>query len=201
MFCRINVVDIPHPTRTYPRSGVCILCDTLAQEERGRFVKFAWGQERLPATDAEFDAYPRTRMLIKACTINVDGGPAASSRPGRAAADSLPSYLSFMRRATEAGRPGAGSSGGGGGGGDGKPDAAAAPAPLTAEQRQRRVDSLFPTADTCFFNVMLPAYSSLDVMRAKLLEIVRMDAWGMDGDDVDLGADGVARARAPRGLM
>ena len=66
---------------------------------------------------------------------------------------------------------------------------------LSPEQQQALIDSLFPTADTCFFNVMLPAYSSLEVMRSKLHEIVSMDAWGMDGDDVDFDAEGVAHTR------
>jgi hypothetical protein len=57
------------------------------------------------------------------------------------------------------------------------------------------MDGLFPRADTCFFNVMLPAYSSLEVMRSKLQTIVSMDAWGMDGDDVEFDADGVAHNR------
>ena len=57
------------------------------------------------------------------------------------------------------------------------------------------MDGLFPTADTCFFNIMLPAYSSLEVTRAKLIAIVSMDAWGMEGDDVELDADGVAHSR------
>jgi hypothetical protein len=32
-------------------------------------------------------------------------------------------------------------------------------------------------------------------MREKLLAIVTMDAWGLDGDDVEFDADGIAHAR------
>ncbi len=66
---------------------------------------------------------------------------------------------------------------------------------LSAEDIARRIDCLYPTADTCFFNVTLPAYSSVSVMREKLLAIVTMDAWGLDGDDVEFDADGIAHAR------
>lgn len=61
------------------------------------------------------------------------------------------------------------------------------------------VDQLLPKADTCFFNIMLPAYSSLDVMRARLTAIVSMDVWGMDGDEVELDASGQARGPAASG--
>lgn len=43
-------------------------------------------------------------------------------------------------------------------------------------------DAVFPRADTCFFNVELPAYSSLELMRDRLTRVVSMD-WGMSGDD------------------
>jgi len=49
-------------------------------------------------------------------------------------------------------------------------------------------DGLLPHADTCFFNVEIPDYSSLEVMRTRLETLVAMD-WGMSGDDeLALGA-------------
>lgn len=74
------------------------------EDDRRKFVKFAWAQERLPADDEEFER-THTRFLIKGC--------------------------SFM---------------------DGV-----------------NVDSRFPKADTCFFNLELPAYSSKEIMREKLM--------------------------------
>jgi hypothetical protein len=118
-------------------------------------------------------------MLIKACPVNADPAQSRSRSSGRRPTDSSApsSYAALLRRAEAASASGRGGEGDKAEGGPGKDG----PAPLTKEQLQRRVDALFPTADTCFFNVMLPAYSSLEVMRAKLLEIVTMDAWGMDG--------------------
>ena len=99
-----------------------VLAD-FSQEERRRFVKFAWGQERLPATDAEFKQ-SRVRMLIKDSRL----------------------------------------------------------------QRGVPCDNAFPRADTCFFNIELPRYSSQEVMRRQLTTVINMD-WGLDGDDVDLHED------------
>lgn len=39
--------------------------EDFTQEQRRRFVEFAYAQERLPSSDAGFDAYPKIRMLIK----------------------------------------------------------------------------------------------------------------------------------------
>ena len=89
---------------------------------RRRFVKFVWGQERLPASDAEY-VRRGVRLLIKPSV-----GAAAAA-----------------------------------------PDAA---------------DGLLPRADTCFFNLELPAYSCAEVMRARMTTVATLDC-GLDGDDVD----------------
>ncbi len=86
----------------------------LSQEDRRKFVRFAWAQERLPADDQEFQR-TQTRMLVKP----------------------------FM--------------------GVTNPDAT------------------FPKADTCFFNIMLPEYSSISVLRDKLLFAIR-NTDSMDAD-------------------
>jgi len=44
-------------------------------------------------------------------------------------------------------------------------------------------DHALPHADTCFFNVEIPAYSSQEIMRKRLTTVVNMD-WGMSGDDI-----------------
>lgn len=93
----------------------------FTQEQRRRFVKFAFAQERLPSTDEGFDGHPKIRMLIK------------SSR--------------------------------------------------YAKSKTMNEDDAMPHADTCFFNVEIPAYSSEDLMRTRLTTLVSMD-WGMSGDDI-----------------
>jgi len=45
--------------------------ESLTQEERRAFIRFAWGQERLPANDLEFQRAV-TRMLIKPYTSSKD---------------------------------------------------------------------------------------------------------------------------------
>ena len=44
-------------------------------------------------------------------------------------------------------------------------------------------DTYLPLADTCFFNIALPPYSSEAVMRKQLLAAISAD-WGLDGDEV-----------------
>ncbi len=132
--------------------------EEFGQEERRRFIKFAWAQERLPSTDDEFERYPRTRMMIKAYTGSLPREP-ASNESSASSADS----------------------------------------PVEVPPRHRpTVDQVSITADTCFFNVTLPAYSSLEVMRQRLMAIVAVDEWGMEGDDVVLDEQGEAHS-APTG--
>lgn len=90
--------------------------ESFSPAQRRSFVKFAYGQEHLPSSDAEFDTFPRIRMMLKASRAR--GDP----------------------------------------------------------------DHTLPHADTCFFNVELPAYSSEAKMRERLLTVVSVE-WGMSGDD------------------
>uniref|UniRef100_K3WUL9 HECT domain-containing protein n=1 Tax=Globisporangium ultimum (strain ATCC 200006 / CBS 805.95 / DAOM BR144) TaxID=431595 RepID=K3WUL9_GLOUD len=88
----------------------------FTEENKRRFINFAWGQDTLPADDAEFDR-THTRLLIK-----------------------VP--------------------------------------PATAKNQ----DDLLPKADTCFFNIELPAYSTEEIMREKLLLAITL-CTSLDGDD------------------
>ncbi len=45
------------------------------------------------------------------------------------------------------------------------------------DQRQRRIDEMFPTAQTCFFDLTLPAYSSDAIMRQRLLTVINLESW------------------------
>ncbi len=85
-----------------------------------------WGQERLPASDAEY-ARRGVRLLIK--PVMAAGASAGGSAP-------------------------------------------------------YEVDNLLPRADTCFFNLELPAYSSEEVMLKRMLTVLSIDC-GLDGDDVE----------------
>eukprot|EP00455_Lapot_gusevi_P006094 TRINITY_DN125_c0_g1_i7.p1 TRINITY_DN125_c0_g1~~TRINITY_DN125_c0_g1_i7.p1 ORF type:complete len:540 (-),score=231.22 TRINITY_DN125_c0_g1_i7:115-1734(-) len=89
------------------------------QENRRRFIRFAWAQERLPADDQEF-RLSHTRLLIKA---SVAGGDP---------------------------------------------------------------DTRFPKADTCFFNVELPAYSSEEILRSRLIYAMQTTSMNADDEAVDL---------------
>jgi E3 ubiquitin-protein ligase HERC2 len=97
-----------------------VVLEEFSQEQRRQFVKFAYGQERLPSSDSEFDAYPKIRLLIKAPVLG----------------------------------------------------------------KNKKVDEILPRADTCFFNLTLPAYSDLATMRKRLTLLLQLD-WGMSGDDTD----------------
>ena len=81
--------------------------------DRQAFIKFCWGQERLPENDLEFDR-TQTRFMIKP---NTNGG-----------------------------------------------------------------DGALPSADTCFFNLILPNYSSKEIMKERLLLAIRTDNVGMNAE-------------------
>lgn len=103
-------------TAAYIRNFWSVL-RSFSHQQRLRFVRFAWGQERLPSTDRDFQE-GNVRMLIKAW-------------PQRNCSSPIDTYL--------------------------------------------------PLADTCFFNIALPPYSSEEVMRRQLLTAISGD-WGLDGD-------------------
>ncbi|GMF13998.1 unnamed protein product [Phytophthora lilii] len=96
---------------------------SFSEENKRRFINFAWGQDTLPADDAEFDR-THTRLLIKAPPQD-DGV---------------------------------------------------------------NQDLLLPKADTCFFNIELPVYSSEEIMREKLLLAITL-CTSLDGDDQTAGHD------------
>ncbi|KAI9987770.1 hypothetical protein PInf_023814 [Phytophthora infestans] len=96
---------------------------SFSEENKRRFINFAWGQDTLPADDAEFDR-THTRLLIKA-----------------------PPQDSGVNQ-----------------------------------------DALLPKADTCFFNIELPVYSSEEIMREKLLLAITL-CTSLDGDEQTAGHD------------
>jgi len=88
----------------------------MNDDERRAFVRFAWGQERLPSSDQEFER-TSTRMLIKPFTGTTDP------------------------------------------------------------------DQAFPKADTCFFNLMLPEYTSAKILGEKLIFAISTDDRSMNADN------------------
>jgi hypothetical protein len=92
-----------------------ILSD-FTEEERIKFVKFCWAQERLPSTHQEFQKLQVT-FTIK-------------------------SYIDKNRK------------------------------------------DVFPRADTCFFSIELPDYSSKEVMKKLVLQAINLDNVGLNADKV-----------------
>ncbi len=90
----------------------------LSDIEKLRFVKFCWGQERLPANDEEFER-TQTRFMIKPSTL-----------------------------------------------------------PETIH------DKALPKADTCFFNLELPKYSSKLTSKQKLLLAINTDCDSINADQL-----------------
>lgn len=56
-----------------------------------------------------------------------------------------------------------------------------------------RVDTYLPHASTCFFNLMLPKYSSYEVLAERLLKAITMDNVGLNAEVQDVLADGGPR--------
>ena len=90
--------------------------ETFNQDDLRKFIKFAYAQESLPLTDAEFDMHPKIRMYIKPILTSAEINP----------------------------------------------------------------DSLMPKSDTCFFNISIPNYSTLDIMINRLL--IAINCSDMSGD-------------------
>jgi len=90
----------------------------LSDTEKLRFVKFCWGQERLPANDEEFER-TQTRFMIKPSTL-----------------------------------------------------------PESAQDRA------LPKADTCFFNLELPRYSTKQILKDKLLLAINTDCDSINADQL-----------------
>jgi hypothetical protein len=90
----------------------------ISDEEKIKFIKFCYAQERLPNTHEEFE-----KLQIKF---------------------TIKSYID-----------------------------------------KTKID-LFPKADTCFFSIELPEYSSKDVMKAKIIQAVNLDNVSINADKINL---------------
>jgi len=97
----------------------------MSDAEKLRFVKFCWGQERLPATDDQFEI-TQTRFMIK---------------------------------------------------------------PLISDTKGN-LDEWFPKADTCFFNIMIPNYSSEQVLEDKIMKAIYLDVDSMNAEDLENELEG-----------
>ena len=149
----------------------------FSAHNKARLIRFVFGQERLPPTDADWEA-SGTRMLIK-CSARAGGPP--------------------PHGAARVGFSGGGLGGGGLTGRRDGPTAAANAAigfgmgvlrtfvgdsdMMRGRLSQEYVDARLPSSDTCFGNLDLPAYSSRAVLTERLLCSISMDA-GLDADTV-----------------
>jgi hypothetical protein len=59
--------------------------------------------------------------------------------------------------------------------------------PYTGKAAQSSPDKCFPRADTCFFSLSLPQYSSPDVLKEKLLTSILYASDSMNADDPQRG--------------
>lgn len=55
--------------------------------------------------------------------------------------------------------------------------------------RKDKHDEAMPHADTCFFNLTLPNYSSLEVMKRKVFKAIELDCVGMNAEEVNAVGD------------
>jgi hypothetical protein len=90
----------------------------ISDEERIKFIKFCYAQERLPSTHEEFE-----KLQIKF---------------------TIKSYID-----------------------------------------KNKVD-LFPKADTCFFSIELPEYSTKEIMKAKIIQAINLDNISINADKINL---------------
>jgi hypothetical protein len=90
----------------------------MTEQDRLKFIKFCWGQERLPVNSEEFERN-NIRFMIKP-SMN-DSGPA---------------------------------------------------------------DKLLPRADTCFFNIELPDYSTEAIMRERIMLAINTDSDSMNAEEL-----------------
>jgi len=90
----------------------------FSEQNKAKFIRFAWAQERLPSDDDEF-VLTHTRLMIK---------------------------------------------------------------PSSHASKSANQDRLLPKADTCFFNLELPKYSSKQILKEKLMFAITMSL-SMNGDD------------------
>ena len=51
-------------------------------------------------------------------------------------------------------------------------------------RKEMKQDTLLPTADTCFFNLGLPRYSSLEIMTKNILLAINMDCVSMNAEEM-----------------
>ncbi len=93
------------------------ILEEISEEDKVKFVKFCWAQERLPSTHEEFE------KLQIGFTIK--------------------SYLDKNRK------------------------------------------DVYPRADTCFFSIELPEYTSKDVMKKLILQAISLDNVTINGDKIN----------------
>ena len=48
---------------------------------------------------------------------------------------------------------------------------------------EKKSDQSLPKADTCFFNIELPNYSTKEIMKSKLLLAINMDCVSINADE------------------
>jgi hypothetical protein len=139
--------------------------ESFSEKERSSFLQFAWARSRLPedVSDRNRPVDQRSwRLQLNIIDANSLAGPKAS-RSMQAGGLITPSAIAAAL-ALSAGHPVGGSAAAGAGGPAGEAAAASAAAAIAS-----MLDTRLPSSETCFFNLSMPAYSSFEVTRRKLL--------------------------------
>ena len=78
--------------------------------------------------------------------------------------------------------------------------------PMSDAELQQLVNEQLPTAQTCFFDLYLPAYSNEDIMRQRLLTVINLESWDngnvgqtSDADEVSSGSSGTRSSTSSGG--
>lgn len=58
-----------------------------------------------------------------------------------------------------------------------------------ATETTEQQDMVLPTADTCFFNLTLPKYSSYEIMLKKVMQAINLDNVSMNAEEAQVGED------------
>ena len=64
---------------------------------------------------------------------------------------------------------------------------------MSDSERQLLIDEQLPTAQTCFFDLYLPAYSNEVIMRKRLLTVINLESWDVGNASHTTAADGGSR--------
>ena len=60
---------------------------------------------------------------------------------------------------------------------------------IKPDMNSKKQDDALPKADTCFFNLTLPNYSSIEVMKKKIFKAIELDCVTMNAEEINAQGD------------